>query len=139
MLMALGPVLFDISLDLQSVEEVWNSAYARHDVMGAAPIYENVGEEESTITLTGELYPYHFGGLGGMAALEAARTAKIPLPLLRADGMPFGFVLISSISRTDNMLDAGQGIGNQIEYSVKLIKVGSPGLGGAEALLRLFL
>lgn len=139
MLMALGPVLFDIHLDLQQVEMEWNSAFAKHDVMGGPPVYEDVGEEESTITLSGALYPYVLSTGGGLAALEIARTTKIPLPLLRGDGLPMGFVLIRSISRTDSSLDAGQGIGNEIEYSVKLIKVGSPGLGGAEALLRLFL
>lgn len=139
MLVALGPVLFDIRLDLQQLEQVWNTGYAKHDVMGAAPTYEFVGEEEGTITLTGELHPYVFGGLNGLAAIEAARLSRIPLPLLRGDGLVMGFVIIKSITRTDTMLDARDGIGNEISYSVSLLKSDSPGLGGAETLLRLFL
>lgn len=138
-LAALGPVIFNLKFDLQGIEQSAKSSFAKHDVMGAAPVYEDTGDEESTVTLKGTLYPYFFGGLNGLAALEAARQAKVPLPLMRGDYIPIGWFVIDRITRSDAELDASEGIGREIEYSVDLLRVDNPGSGGAEAVLRLFL
>lgn len=137
-LACLGPVVFDLRNDLQAIESETNSSFAKHDVMGAAPVYEATGDDESTVTLTGVLHPYVFGATGHLARLEAARAGKIPLPLLRGDFVPVGWFLIKSITRKDAELDAFDGIGHEIEYSVDLIKVDTPGFGSAGAILGLF-
>jgi phage protein U len=140
MLASLGPVVFNLRTDLQTIDQDVKSSFAKHDVMGASPVYENTGDDESTVTLKGTLHPYFFGGaLSGLAALEAARQAKTPLPLMRGDYAPMGWFLIDKISRSDAELDAFEGIGHEIDYTVDLLRVDSPGAGIAETLLRLFL
>jgi phage protein U len=137
--MSLGPVVFSLKLDLQSISQKEKSSFAKHDILGSSPVYEDTGEEEGTITLKGTLMPYFLGGLSGIAALQAARLQKVPLPLMRGDGLPMGWVLIDAIDRDDTELDANEGIGNSIDYTVSLIKVGTPGIDSAESILRIFL
>lgn len=140
MLACLGPVVFNLKNDLQTVEAQVKSSFAKHDVMGAAPVYEDTGDDESTVTLKGTQHPYFFGGaLNVFAVLESARQSKTPLPLMRGDYVPMGWFLIDKISRSDGELDPFEGIGHEIEYTVDLLRADSPGAGGAETLLRLFL
>lgn len=136
MLAALGPVIFDLKTDLQSISSKESSSWAKHEVMGAPLVYEDTGDGESTVTLKGTIHPYHFGGLGGLAALRSARAAKMPLPLMRGDFTPLGWFVINEISRDDSDLSF-EGIGKEIDYTVDLLRVDGP--GGAESLLRLFL
>lgn len=113
MLACLGPVIFDIRNDPQTIEQEANSSFAKHDVMGAAPVYEDTGDSESPVTLKGTLHPYFFpGALRGISALEAARQAKVPLPLMRGDFAPISWFLIDEISRSDASLSP-EGIGNE--------------------------
>lgn len=46
MLACLGPVIFDIRNDLQTIDQEVKSSFAKHDVMGAAPVYEDTGDSE---------------------------------------------------------------------------------------------
>lgn len=137
-LMVLGPVVFDIRNDLQRHVEESSSAFARHNVLGSSPIYEVVGEDEGTFTLSGMMLPYILGGLDGLARLELSRLSKVPLPLMRGDFVPLGWVLIQSISKTHQELEPTEGVGQEISYDVKLIKVGNPGLSAAADILRVF-
>ena len=101
MLCCLGPVAFDVKNDLQSIDFDTQSNFARHEVMGAAPVYEDTGDGESTITLSGTLLPFFFtGALQGISLLEAARRQKVPLTMIRGDFTPMGWVLIDSISHS---------------------------------------
>lgn len=136
-LMSLGPVVFDLVTNLTEHEGDAKSGFAKHDVIGTSPIYEAVGDDESTFSLTGILHPEHFGGLGSLPILEAARAAKIPLPLMRGDFVPLGWVLIDSFSQKQGDLNH-LGVGREITISVELIRVGSPGIGMAADILRLF-
>lgn len=138
-LAVLGPVVFDVTNDLQKYDEESASAFARHDIYGGAPVYEDVGEEEGTFTLSGTMLPYLFGGLSGLTKLEAARVAKVPLPLMRGDFTPLGWVLISKISKSNIELDPSEGIGQEISYSLTLLKVSRPGISSAADILRIFL
>lgn len=140
MLAVLGNVVFDLRTDLASVDSEETSSFAAHDVMGAAPIYEDTGDEEATVTLQGTLYPHFFAGsLAGISLLKQARRAKLPLPLMRGDFTPMGWFLIKSISDSATELDAGDGVGHVVEYTVSLIKVGTPGVSQAPSILRLLL
>ncbi|TIS37493.1 phage tail protein [Mesorhizobium sp.] len=136
-LMSLGPVVFDLVVNLTETEGKTASAFAKHEVIGAAPVYESMGDDESTFTLTGVLHPEHFGGLGTLATLEAARTAGIPLPLMRGDFTPLGWVLIQTISQQNGFLNA-QGVGREVQFTIELTRVGSPGADMASSILRLF-
>jgi phage protein U len=136
--MSLGPVVFDLVANLTGHESEATTAFAKHEVMGGSPVYEAVGENEGSFTLTGIIHPEHFGGLATLDVLEAARTASIPLPLMRGDFVPLGWVLIDNVSQQAGILNA-HGVGREIKFTVKLIRVGPPGMGMAPAILRLFL
>ncbi|MBF6992725.1 phage tail protein, partial [Cupriavidus sp. IK-TO18] len=71
-------------------------------------------------------------------ALEAARAAKIPLPLMRGDFIPLGWVLIQGLAEKSAYLDH-HGVGREIRFTVNLLRVGSPSAGMAASILRLFL
>jgi uncharacterized protein len=138
MLCCLGPVAFDVKNDLQSIDFETQSNFARHEVMGAGPTYEDTGDGESTITLSGILLPFFFtGALQGISLLEAARRQKVPLTMIRGDFTPMGWVLIDSISHSHSDLDARDGVGHAVEYTIKLIRVATPA-SGAISILRLF-
>lgn len=139
MLACIGPVAFDLKNDLQSLDFEAASSFAKHDVMGASPVYEDTGDQESTITLKGTLHPFFFkGALVGISLLEAARRQKVPLTMMRGDFTPMGWVLIDTISHSHSDLDARDGVGHTVEYTIKLLRVTSA-TGGAAAILRLFM
>lgn len=136
-LMSLGPVVFDLVTNLTAHDKKGQSAFAKHEVVGSAPVYEAMGENEGTFSLTGVIHPSHFGGLGTLATLEAARLAAIPLPLMRGDFTPLGWVLIQGINEQSGYLD-DKGVGREVQFTVELLRVGSPGVGMASSILRLF-
>lgn len=140
MLASLGPIVFDLRNDLQNIKIDEQSAFAKHALMGAGTGYEDTGEEESTVELTGTLHPYLFvGGLTGLEAVRIARTQKMPLPLMRGDFTPLGWFLIESISRTHNDLHPRDGVGTEVEYSVRLLRVDTPAGSTIGSILRIFM
>lgn len=140
MLASLGPISFNLTNDLQSVAQKETSSWAKHEVIGAGPVYEDTGDGEGTATLKGVLHPYVFkNGLNALAALKALRKAKQPVTLTRGDYTPLGWYVINEISSEHKELHPMSGVGQEVEYTVELLSVGSPGIGGAEALLRFFL
>lgn len=136
--MALGPVVFDLATNLTDTEGEAASAFAKHDVIGGGPVYEAMGDDEASFTLSGVIHPEHFGGLSSIALIEAARAASLPLPLMRGDFTPLGWVLIQSFSHQQGMLNP-RGVGREITFTISLIRVGNPGAGMAQSILRLFL
>lgn len=136
-LMSLGPVVFDLVANLIGTEGETASSFAKHEVVGGAPVYEAMGDDEASFTLSGVIHPEHFGGLGTLATLEAARAQQVPLPLMRGDFVPLGWVLIESLSEEHGYLDH-RGVGREVQFTVTLIRVGNPGVGMAASILRLF-
>jgi phage protein U len=140
MLASLGPVSFNLTNDLQSISQKETSSWAKHDVIGTGPVYEDTGDGEGTLTLKGTLHPYIFrGALSALAALRALRAAKQPVTLMRGDYMPYGWYVINEISSEHNTLHPVSGVGQEVDFTAELLAVGNPGIGGAEALLRFFL
>lgn len=140
MIASLGPLTFNLTMDLQGYSEKWASSFAKHEVIGAAPVYEDTGDGESTLTLKGILHPYLFrGALSGLAALKGIRAAKLPVTLTRGDYKPLGWFLVNEITAEYNTLHPLTGVGQEIEYSVELLASGAPTGGQVESLLRFFL
>jgi phage protein U len=135
MIAALGPVVFTLVTGLERIQYGQESGFAKHDVVGAAPIYEDVGEGERSIILDGCIYPEAVGTDGGYSRLEAARQSKVPLPLLLGDLTAVGWVLIDEIKRTDENLGFA-GVGREIKFTVSLLRVGRPAIGSAISILR---
>ena len=137
MLMALGPVVFDRVSNLTETSLEVGAAFAKHDVVGGDPVYEAMGGEGASFTLTGQIHPEHFGVNGALARLEAAEAAQTPLPLMRGDFVPVGWVVIEKLQRQDKTLGF-HGVGREIDFTVSLIRVGRPGLSLARTILKLF-
>ncbi|WP_420408708.1 phage tail protein [Hoeflea sp.] len=137
MLMTLGPVAFDLRVGLDEVQKMGKSAFAKHDIVNGSPVYEAMGEDEGSFTIGGVVHPEHFGGLSRLSAIEAARVAQIPLPFIRGDFTPLGWVGIQEFSESSKSINF-YGIGREIEFTVKLIRTGSPAPSMAASILRLF-
>lgn len=139
MMLCVGPVVFDIAIDVQSVSFQTASSFAKHEVVGAGPVYEDTGDDESTIEIKGTLHPYFFeGSLAGISALETARRQKVPVPVMRGDFTPLGWVLIQSIGSDHQDIDAYDGVGAEVQYTVKMVRTDQPGAGLAASILSLF-
>ena len=57
---------------------------------------------------------------------------------MRGDFTPLGWVLIKSISSDHQDLDAYDGVGNEVQYTVKLLRTDQPSSGLAASILGLF-
>jgi len=137
MLLALGPVVFDLVSNITETEVETAAKFAKHDVIGADPVLEAMGGDGATVTLNGVIHPYNTGVSGAIAAMELAQSAQTPLPLLRGDYRPLGWWVIEKLTRKDTELSA-QGVGKEINFTVTLTRVGSPGASLVSAILRLF-
>ncbi|WP_395175526.1 phage tail protein [Roseibium alexandrii] len=136
-MMALGPVVFSLVTNLHETEYTYDAEFAEHQVVGAGPIYEATGDGETPFTLSGKIMPEHLGVDGSLAALEAAKSAQLPLPLMRGDYFPVGFVLIKRLRQRHNELNEGA-LGREIHFTVDLLRVGAPSLSIASQVLGLF-
>jgi uncharacterized protein len=137
MMAAIGPCVFTLRTNLQSVEYQWQNAYAKHDVVGTSPVYEDMGVGESTIQISGVIYPRALGVDGGFTTLLGASKARTPLPFMLGDLTALGWVIIDGVKRTDENLDP-IGVGRSIEFKASLLRTGTPGgLGIITSILRL--
>ncbi|MEN5279260.1 phage tail protein [Brucella sp. TWI432] len=137
-LMILGPVIFDLRNNITGRSRNARMAYAKHDVIGAAPVYEAMGADEATANLECVLHPFHFGGLGRLEALHLAMQAQIPLSLLRGDGVPLGWHTINEIDEKHGEISTG-GVGQEITFSLKLTRVDTPLTSMATSIVSLLL
>lgn len=126
--MVLGPVVFDLISNLTETENEGSSAFAKHEIVQGSPIYEAMGEDESTFDLEGVIHP-ELGVNGALAALEDARKRQLPLPMMRGDFRPLGWFIIRKLKRKDGWLGP-TGVGREIRFSVSLIKTERPSGGG---------
>lgn len=136
-LMALGPVIFDLRVNPQSLSRDAETPYAVHEVVGAAPKREFMGEGDIKHEIAGVVFPHHFGGLEGIAALEAARVAHTPVPFMRGTLAPVGWVLIEKLSVEEDEIGP-MGMGMEIRFTASLVSVDTPAAGAAGAILSLF-
>lgn len=133
----LGPVVFDLKVNPQTLSLTTETPFAKHDVVGSAPIREFMGEGDGTFDISGVVFPHHFGGREGLALLETARQGHTPLPFVRGNLVPFGWVLIEKLTIEDK--EIGQfGIGMEIGFSASLVKSEGPSIAMAGAILSLF-
>lgn len=136
-LMVLGPVVFNLVSNLQSVSHEDTPSWAKHDVISGGPVYEAMGMDEEAINLEGVIYPEHFGGVGTLTALKLANRNQIPLPLMRGNFRPLGFYIIDGIT-IDEAEIGYSGLGREIYFSVSLKKSNTVSGGLIPQLVSLF-
>jgi phage protein U len=133
MLFQLGYVQFEVApVNIHQISREVGADFAAKDIVGAQRPREFVGEMDEQITLSGKIFPAHFGGLGGLSALEAMARSGQPQMLLRGDGTVFGWYLIERLAETQNYLDA-RGVGKIVEFEIALVK--SPDAASAGSML----
>lgn len=137
MMAVLGPCAFTLKTNLQSLEYQWQNAYAAHQVIGTSPAYEDMGIGESTVQISGVIYPRALGVDGGFTTLLGASKSRTPLPFMLGDLTAMGWTIIDGIKRSDENLDP-TGVGRTIEFKASLLRTDTPsGIGLISSILRL--
>lgn len=145
MLAQIGQIQFEVApFNMHETSHEAGASFASHEVVGAMPPLEFVGEAAESWTVRGRLFPLRFSQLGvgsgtsqlgSMHAMRAGGSAQF---FMRGDGVPMGWVVIESISETSTYIGA-DGVGKVIEFEVKLKRSQGPSADGIfNALIGLF-
>lgn len=140
MLMQLGEVTFEvIPFNTDGYSRDASFDFAAHDVMGRMRPRESMGEGDETWSISGKLFPSHFGGMGTLDTLSKMRSAGSAQPLVRGDGRNLGWFLIESVSERSSWLRR-DGVGGQIEFDISLVRSPKPSPASMmQTLMRLFI
>ena len=145
MLCQIGQIQFEVApFNMHETTHEAGASFAAHEVVGAMPPLEFVGEAPESWTVRGRLFPHAYSRLGvgsgmtqlgNMHAMRASGSAQF---FMRGDGVPMGWVVIETISETATYL-AADGVGKVIEFEVKLKRSQGPSVDGIfNALVGLF-
>lgn len=130
MLLQLGAVQFNVlPFNTNEMSHSARGDYAEHQVVGAKPPLEWVGEGSEEWSIAGEVFPKRFGGLTELEALQAMRRSGQPQFMLRGDGTPMGWVAILEVQERSSML-ARDGVGRVVRFDVKVKSAQAPGADG---------
>lgn len=132
MLMQLGNIQFTIApMSMNEYDHEATATFAEHQVVGIRPPLEFMGPGPEQWTIKSKLFPKHFGGtLENMTSLQAMRTSGQSYFMMRGDGVPIGWVVITHIVERSSYI-APDGVGRVIDFdiTVKLAEGPSPGNG----------
>lgn len=135
MLYMVGSVMVEVvGFNVTETDGAFEAGFAEKAVVGRRPILEAVGEGPETLSLSGRLFPEKFGGLGEVEQLQAQRQAQMAIPVMRGDGTPLGFFVITGLSQKHTKLDRG-GVGKIVDIEIKLKRSDPPGAGAIGSFL----
>ena len=145
MLAQIGAVQFEVApFNMHELAHEAGASFASHEVVGAMPPLEFVGEAAESWTVKGRLFPHRYSQLGvgsgltEMDAMHGMRRSGGAQFYMRGDGVPMGWVVIENISETSTYI-AADGVGKVIEFEVKLKRSQGPSADGIfNALIGLF-
>lgn len=136
MLFQLGGLQIDtVPFEAHETSRESGADFASKDVVGAPRPREFVGGADERFTLSGTLFPYNFGGLTGLGALDGIRASGDPQILVRGDGANLGWFLVEKVREKSSKLGPS-GVGRVIEYELTLVR--SPNAGGGGGAFSLF-
>lgn len=137
-LLSVGPLVFDLRVNLHQYSRESAEDFARKDVIGARRPYEHVGEGDERLTLSAKLFPDRLGGAGAVDALHEIKRTGSPQLVIRGDGKVFGFYVITSVQDSGEYLDAS-GRPRMVDVEVTLERCDQPSAADAfGSLLNLF-
>lgn len=123
MLYMLGGLMVDTTpFSVNGASRSSSATLAEKSIVGAAPNYEFTGPGASEFTLTGEILPYHLGGMSELEAAHAMCEACERFNLMRGDGVSFSHHVITSVKESHKEL-ARDGVGFVIGHTLSLKKV----------------
>ena len=138
MLFAIGPLVFDLVVNISEFEHDSETDFARKDVVGARKPFEFVGPGDETLRFTGTLFPERLGGSGAVEALRRIQATGAPQLVIRGDGKIYGFFVIKRLSFKGQSLDAA-GAPRRIDVSIELERTDQPStMSVFSALVSLF-
>jgi uncharacterized protein len=110
------------------------ATFAEKAVLGRRPILEAVGDGASTLKFSGRLFPKKLGGLAELDQMQAQRAAQYAVPVMRGDGTPLGWFVITQVDVKSSHF-AADGIGKVLEVEISLKQSDPPGPVGIGAIL----
>lgn len=126
-----GAIFQPTPVSVDAWERSGRYQHAVHDVVGAAPIYEAMGEAETEFVIRGTFFPEvpeMTLGLSIIAYLEQMRRAGTPVHYMRGDGVLFGWVLIREVRQTHDLVGPS-GFGREIGFQATLLRCDAPSVG----------
>jgi len=126
MLMVLGALTFKVwPFNPTGTGSDSGGEYVEKPVMGRRPPLEFVGDASEDFTISVRLFPAKLGGLGSLDQLHTIRKSGIPQYLMRGDGVPLGWFVVTNVSEQSSYLDA-RGVGQQIDVEITLRRADAP-------------
>lgn len=125
MLFSIGPLVFDLVVNLTDFEQSSEIDFARKDVVGARKPFEFVGVGDETLRFSGSLFPEKLGGAGAVDALRQMQDEGIPQLVIRGDGKIYGWFVIVRLSFKGEHLDP-TGAPRKIDMSIELTRTDQP-------------
>lgn len=117
----LGGIQFNVfPVNISEVEVETGADYAAKDIVGAMRTREFTGVADNKVKFSGTLFPHKFGGMSGLAALQAMAAAGQPQMLIRGDGAVFGWFVIEKVVDKHAFIDV-VGVGRMIEFEIELV------------------
>lgn len=126
MLFSLGPLAFEVApLNMTEFNFSGDASFASKDVIGRSPVLEFMGEGQATMDIVAVLFPEKLGGLEMVDDLYDMRVSGDPHFLMRGDGVPLGWFVITSVYERATYLDA-KGVPRKLELDISLSRTDGP-------------
>jgi phage protein U len=134
MLYMLGTLTVDTRpFSIDTMERTSDASIVAKPLIGAFPSKEFTGEGEDDITISGEILPFHLGGLNQLETAHAMRRAGTRFPLHRGDGWRPGWYAISKLTEKHTEL-ADNGVGYKVAHVITMVKV-NPDSGEGQQII----
>ncbi len=126
MLMNFGALKFEVwPFNPTATSSESGGEYVEKPIMGRRPPLEFVGEAAENFTISVKLFPAKLGGLGSLEQLHTIRRSGMPQYLMRGDGVPLGWFVVTSVGALSSYLDA-KGVGQVIDVDISLRRADAP-------------
>jgi uncharacterized protein len=96
--------------------------FAVKPIVGAQQPREFMGPGDQKITLSGRIFPDHFGGIDELTLLDQMRQAGQPNILIQGDGSNLGWYLIERVTEHANLAGTRGSYGSEIKHTLELVQ-----------------
>lgn len=142
MLTQVGPLTFDtFPCSLDAIDEEVSADFAKHSLLNRRQGYEAEGPGDETLTLSGEILPFHIGGLSEVSLAKQMCRAQEPQFVMRGTGEVLGWYVIMKVRlRHGGEAAIGPGgIGYVVKHEMVLERIDDPGSDAGSGLIGLVL
>lgn len=134
-MMGLGAFRFSISTAAyQELERTDEYRWQSQERIGREPAMQFLGKGQTTVRLSGTIYPHFKGGIRQMDNIRAQAGLGFPLFLASTYGRIFGQYCIMSVGEMQTIF-LPNGAPRKLEFNVELKSYGADGFAGLGGLL----